>query len=173
MRAPDARSNPPATAPASTPLSPSCATREAASVAAAAGSAAAALPHARTSGAARPAPATLAASAARSSSRLPTKAGSSASSSGSGDSLQEAAARVLIELNRVGTSHQNLQSQFSGARVELDQVRIDIGLVATRVEQESMRTGDVIHRVDQLESGSCCPCSNLAARLIGEPEPTD
>ena len=87
--------------------------------------------------------------------------------------LQEAAARVLIELNRVGTSHQNLQSQFSGARVELDQVRIDIGLVATRVEQESMRTGDVIHRVDQLESGSCCPCSNLAARLIGEPEPTD
>jgi len=47
-------------------------------------------------------------------------------------------------------SHLNLQNQFRGLRVELDQVRVDLGRVVTRVEQESMRTLNVIRRVGVL-----------------------
>ena len=98
-------------------------------------------------------------------------------------------------LDEMATSHLNLETAFRGERVRLDAstarvaglldrvaglmdamnaVRADVTRTWTRVQYESTRTLQVIHRVTDLESGSLAALWRLARLERGdEPDPTD
>jgi hypothetical protein len=98
-------------------------------------------------------------------------------------------------LDEMATSHLNLETAFRGERVRLDAstarvaglldrvaglmdamnaVRADVTRTWTRVQHESTRTLQVIHRVTDLESGSLAALWRLARLERGdEPDPTD
>ena len=98
-------------------------------------------------------------------------------------------------LDEMATSHLHLETAFRGERVRLDAstarvaglldrvaglmdamnaVRADVTRTWTRVQHESTRTLQVIHRVTDLESGSLAALWRLARLERGdEPDPTD